>query len=177
MKDFVPTKTVKDTNSPPCIGGEVRHLYLAKIEGWFKHNPKLFWECHKAIILHHRSVLNPAISHNNQIAKTSREKAELFNSYFCSVFRPVKTTSNPKASTTLLPHAAQLSDIVISEVEVTHHLSHLDPTKATGPDAIPGRILQECSSVIAPSLFTFQSFPKFWNSTIRMEIGRCFAHS
>ena len=148
-------------------------MYLAKIEASFTQNPKLFWNYHKAK-LHHRSALNPVISHNNQIAKTSREKAdsELFNSYFCSVFRRVKTTSIPEPSAPLLTPAAQLFDIVISEVDVAHHLSHLDPTKATGPDGIPGRILQECISVIAPSLcllfnhsLNSGAAPSEWKST------------
>ena len=46
----------------------------------------------------------------------------------------------------------QLSDITVSEEEVAHHLAHLDPTKATGPDGIPARVLRECSYAIAPSL-------------------------
>jgi hypothetical protein len=46
----------------------------------------------------------------------------------------------------------QLSDITVSEEEVAHHLAHLDPAKATGPDDIPARVLRECSYAIAPSL-------------------------
>ena len=33
-----------------------------------------------------------------------------------------------------------------------HFLAHLDPTKATGPDGIPARVLRECSYGNAPSL-------------------------
>ena len=191
VTSFIPTKIVKDTNSPPWIDGEVRHLirkkytalrnyrknktaerklklrtlcqkikyairakhkiYLAKIEASFKEKPKIFWKYHKAI-LNFRSALNPVITFNNHIAKSPREKAELFNTYFCSVFRPTKTTVNPEVSTSLPLTSTQLSDITISEEDVVQHLSILDPSKATGPDGIPGRVLKECSSVIAPSL-------------------------
>ena len=59
---------------------------------------------------------------------------------------------NPDDSTSFLISSSQLSDITVSEEEVAKHLYHLDPSKATGPDGIPGRILKECSAVIAPSL-------------------------
>ena len=191
VTSFIPTKIVKDTNSPPWIDVEVRHLirkkytalrnyrknktaerklklrtlcqqikyairakhkiYLAKIEASFKEKPKIFWKYHKAI-LNFRSALNPVITFNNHIAKSPREKAEIFNTYFCSVFRPTKTTVNPEVSTSLPLTSTQLSDITISEEDVVQHLSILDPSKATGPDGISGRVLKECSSVIAPSL-------------------------
>ena len=167
VTNYVPTKCVKDTNSPPWIDAKVRHLmrkkytalrnyrknrmaerksrlrtlcqqikyairnkhksYLAKIEASFKQNPKLFWSYHKAI-LHHRSVLNSIICHNNRIAKTSREKAELFNSYFSSVFQPARSVF-PLPSTSLLLSTDLLCDITISEEEVAHHLSKLNPSK------------------------------------------------
>ena len=191
VTNYVPTKCVKGTNSPPCIDAEVRHLmrkkytalrnnrknrtaerksrlrtlcqqikyairnkhksYLAKIEASFKQNPKLFWSYHKAI-LHHRSVLNSIICHNDRIAKTSREKAELFNSYLA-----LSSNQQDRFSLChLLRYCCLLICyviyITISEEEVAHHLSKLNPTKSSGPDGVPGRILIECSSVIAPKL-------------------------
>jgi hypothetical protein len=49
---------------------------------------------------------------------------------------------NPDNSTSFLISPSQLSDITVSEEEVAKHLYHLDPSKATGPDGIPGRILK-----------------------------------
>jgi hypothetical protein len=62
---------------------------MDKIEISLKENPKLFWNYHKAAI-HHRSALNPVILHNDETATTPKQKAEHFNSYFCSIFRPPK---------------------------------------------------------------------------------------
>ena len=109
----------------------------------------MFWSYHKAI-LHHRSAINPVITFNNDTA-TSPKKAELFNTYFCSVFRPPKPTEINEPPCSLLT-SDLLSGITISEEEVVHRLSNLDPSKAPGPDNIPGHILKQCSAVIAPSL-------------------------
>ena len=60
--------------------------YLHKIESSFCSNPKTFLSYHKAM-LHNRTDQNTRITYNGITAKTSREKAELFNSYFASVFQ------------------------------------------------------------------------------------------
>jgi hypothetical protein len=93
---------------------------------------------------------------------TPKENAELINSYYCSVFRPLKALSIPDDSPLLLSPAEQLSDITVSEEEVAYHLAHLDPTKATGYDGIPARVLKECSYAIAIT---------YWYCSIRMEIS------
>ena len=38
----------------------------------------------------------------------------------------------------------QLSDVEVSVDEVHDHLKSLDTSKASGPDGIPARLLQEC---------------------------------
>ena len=102
-------------------------------------------------ILHHRSTTNPIITFKNHTATSPKEKAELFNTYFCSVFRPAQSTEINEAPSTLLT-SAWLSDISISKEEVVHHLWNLDPSKSPGPDNIPGLIL---SNVALPSLLVF----------------------
>ena len=51
--------------------------YLHKIKHSFCHNSKLFWSYHKAIF-HNRSTQNPVISHNDTVATTPRQQADLF---------------------------------------------------------------------------------------------------
>ena len=96
------------------------------------------------------------------------EKAELFNDYFCSVF----TSSRQDNSLTLQSYPRmniQISEITLSFNEVRNCLSNLDPSKATGPDGIPARILKNCSEQIADrALFNYSvrvgRFPSDWKS-------------
>ncbi|CAB4039899.1 Hypothetical predicted protein, partial [Paramuricea clavata] len=62
-----------------------------------------------------------------------------------------------------------LATINLSESEVLHALKNLDPSKACGPDNIPGRLLKEAAEVIAPSLcrlfnmsLSLGHFPTTW---------------
>ena len=153
-----------------------RKLYIEKIEASFRDNarkiPKFnnFRKYHKAI-LNHRFVLNPVITFNNRVAKSPEEKEELFNDYFCSVFRPAarsESCSETPISWEVTPN--QLTEITVTRVEIATYLSNLDSFKATGPDGIHGRTLKECSSVIAPSLYTLFNYslhsilPTEWKS-------------
>ena len=128
--------------------------YLHKIESSFCSNPKTFWSYHKAM-LHNRTDQNTRITYNGITAKTSREKAELFNSYFASVFqtsRSNKSTENDDYDDTPSKTHVELSDITVSVEEVVNNLRNLDVTKAHGPDGIHPRLLKECSEQIGPSL-------------------------
>ncbi|CAB3998405.1 Hypothetical predicted protein, partial [Paramuricea clavata] len=190
---FVPTKNVKDANSPPWIDGEVMHFirkkysalrnianatltiakrklrkisqtikylvkrkhrdYLLKIQDSFQDNPRLFWSYHKAVF-HHRSTQTPTITYKGKLAKTPSDKAELFNSYFSSVFQPSRPNQHQTStfSSSQLRTDTQLQEIELSEHDVANCLKNLDPFKASGPDGIPARLLKECSQQIAPSL-------------------------
>ena len=124
VQKFIPIKKVKDKNSPPWIDNKSncskylvkrKHQnYLLKIRESFRNNPKLFWSYHKAVF-HHRSSQNAIISHNNIVAKTPTKKAELFNSYFSSVFQPSTSKTNGIADSRIsrLPTDLQLSDITL----------------------------------------------------------------
>ena len=102
----------------------------------------------------HRVSNRPEIGYNGETAKTAAHKAELFNTYFSSVFTSPRSSTNLKAVTRSPPLRTelQLSDIVISVDEVTDCLKSLDTSKASGPDGIPSRLLKECAGQIASSL-------------------------
>ncbi|CAB4017575.1 Hypothetical predicted protein, partial [Paramuricea clavata] len=106
-------------------------------------------------MLHNRTDQNTRITYNGITAKTPREKAELFNSYFASVFqtsRLNKSTENDDYDDTPPKTHVELSNITVSVEEVVNNLRNLDVTKAHGPDRIHPRLLKECSEQIGPSL-------------------------
>ena len=81
------------------------------------------------------------ISYNGVEAKTSSDKAELFNAYFSSIFQPSKSDQH-ETSTFYLSHLRindELREITLNEEDVAGCLGSLD-------------LLKECSQQIAPSL-------------------------
>ena len=93
------------------------HEHLLKIQDSFHDNPKLFWSYHKAIF-HHRSTQPPVISYNGNLVKTPFDKAELFNSYFSSVFQPSRSKQHPALTTSQSVTDSQLRKIELSEHDV-----------------------------------------------------------
>ena len=86
-KNKTSTRKIKLRNLCQKVKYAIRNkhkMYIAKIEASFKDNPKMLWSYHKAI-LRHQSTTNPVITLKNHTATTPKEKAELFNTYFCSV--------------------------------------------------------------------------------------------
>lgn len=57
-----------------------------------------------------------------------------------------------ETTTTFIAQDNELYSIQASVQEVLKALKNIDPSKASGPDQIPGRVLRECSAEIAPSL-------------------------
>ena len=124
-----------------------------KIEAAFSENPKLFWSYHKPV-LHHGVKPNSVITYNGIEATTPAEKADLFNSYFSSVFTPPSLVVNNDISALSHQHRSvmQMPDMSLSINEVANCLATLDTSKACGPDNIPPRLLKECNNQISPSL-------------------------
>ena len=113
-------------------------------------NPKRFWSYVKSSTKSHQS---PNFLRNGQMYTTdSREKANLLNVFFHSVFNPSHIKPPHSISTPSQTSVDVLSEIKLSEDEVAAVLRNLDPNKAGGPDGIPGRILKELANEIASSL-------------------------
>ena len=74
------------------------------------------------------------------------EIAEMFNTYFASVFTTYNLPDSPEESSTD-PHMTKL---IISELEVEHTLKTLDSYKVTGPDGIPARLPKVTPPLLLP---------------------------
>ena len=92
------------------------------------------------------------------IATKLGEIAEMFNSYFASVYTSEDLPETTDKSST----DAQMTELILSELEVEHTLISLDSNKATGPDEIPARLLKVTAPIIAPSL------SKLFNKSLRL---------
>ena len=85
----------------------------------------------------------------NQKASTPVAKANQFNRFFASVFQ------KPNLHTTTSTQTATVNGLHLihtSIEEVRKALKAINPSKAYGPDQIPGRLLKKCTSEFAPSL-------------------------
>ena len=82
----------------------------------------------------------------------------MFNSYFASVF----TSDDLPDTTDKLVTDAQMTELILSELEVEHTLRSLDSNKATGPNEIPARLLKVTALIIVPSL------GKIFNKSLRL---------
>ena len=174
LRKYRENKTVEQKLKLRSLSNEIKKLvrqkhcdYLLKTEGSLKENPKLFWNYHKAI-LHHRPGSNTEITFDEKSAKTAAEKAELFNAYFCYVFTSSKQDKARSLQMYPMRINTELSEItpsfMINEVRDCSFI--LDPSKATGPDGIPVRILKECSEQIASSLCSL------FNHSLRTKSGK-----
>ena len=83
-------------------------------------------------------------------ASTPQQIAELFNSYFVSVFTAPSEVRIWSASFT--PSHPTLNELEIPVEMVLTSLKQLDINKATGSDGIPVRLLDETADQISPSL-------------------------
>ena len=123
------------------------HDFLMNIQSDLKDNPKKFWSFYGAKTKSSR--IPKVVCFGNQKASTPVAKANLFNRFFASVFQK---SNLHMATNTHTATDNELHLIQASVEEVTKSLRAIDPSKACGPDQIPGRLLKECASEIAPSL-------------------------
>ena len=95
-------------------------------------------------------------------ASTPQQIAELFNSYFVSVF------TAPSEIRTLSAHFTSshstLNELEIPVEMVVTSIKKLDISKATGSDGIPVRLLKETADQISPSL------TMLFNKSLRLGI-------
>ncbi len=85
---------------------------------------------------------------NGVLASDTKEKAEILNKQFCSVFTK-ETSDSP-----VLPDCPyqKMSDIHVTQSGVLALLKNLNPSKAQGPDLLHPKLLKELSNEISPIL-------------------------
>ena len=136
---------------------ESRSKFFSSLNTTFQTNPKQFWSIFKlknkqSSVLNVMSMKNGTESKSNlHIVSTPTATANLFNTYFTSMFND-DNTENILASACLTSPDVDCSHIQLTTDEIITTLLHLDTTKATGPDGIPSRLLKETAWQIGASL-------------------------
>ncbi|XP_058028993.1 uncharacterized protein LOC131193128 [Ahaetulla prasina] len=102
-----------------------------------------------------KETIGPLLGESGKKMTSNREKADLFNSYFASVFTQKEKTIQPiKNSTTKNRLETQVK---IGKKMVSEHLSTLDEFKSPGPDGLHPKVLKELADVISEPLnYIFQ---------------------
>ena len=96
------------------------------------------------------------IEYEGQRAYTPFDKANLFNSFFQSVYTKASEASNFQNLNQLTEHV--IGDLSCIVEEVTKLLQSIDVNKASGPDNISPRVLKECAMELALPLTIFFNF-------------------
>ena len=120
--------------------------YERMIAGEAKDNPKAVFSYAKKK-MKTKSGIADLIKSDNTMASSSKDKANVLNDFFSSVF-----TREDRSYIPDFPRASYnvpIADMSITIEDVRKKLDALNPNKATGPDEIPPRLLKELAAVLA----------------------------
>jgi hypothetical protein len=104
-----------------------------------------------------RTANRTLIEGDNQIC-CAKEKAELFNEYFCSQSFIDDSSACLKTNISYFQTTIILSNIHVTEGEINYFLKNVDVSKACGFDGIGNRILKLCADGITSSFTSFVNY-------------------
>ena len=115
-------------------------------------NPRPFWRWLKNARGHGSGITDLHLS--GRVISSGQEKAEAFREDFQSVFTQEDTNNVWKLKEELMSTRSEvkIEEVTLTEDEVCEQLRRIDPSKASGPDEIPGRFLREGAPWIASPL-------------------------
>jgi len=118
-------------------------LYLEEITKDDHTSQKPFWRWLKNMRGSPRTI--PDLNHQGQTLSSLAEKVKAFHAYFLSVFTREDTRNLESLCRELefSRSTEHVEDMSFSEDEVYNALCLTDPSKACGPDCVPGRLLKE----------------------------------
>ena len=126
---------------------------------------KRFWNYIKSLKKDNTGIA--PLKDNGRLFNTAKDKANILNRQYQSVFTKEDSQTVPKPTGQQYP---QMPDITITTEGIYKLLQKCNPCKAYGPDKIPARMLKECALELAPLLCTIYevsitsgTVPKDWN--------------
>ena len=163
-KDYDLYAKARNKAKSECRKGE--NEYQKKIAREAKKNPKLFYSFVNSKMKVKAGIADLVDSNGDTVSEDS-EKAEVLNSFFCSVFTEERKEEVPTCEKK--NDQDYLNNIVFTKEKVLKKLKNLDPSKSGGPDEINARVLKELADEIAePLADIFQcsmnegKLPKVW---------------
>lgn len=122
------------------------------IGGSLTEKPKTFWSYVKLMRTENLGI--PTLRTPSKLCATDKDKAQALNEQFQSVFNPCVSDNIPDKGVSPYP---SIPDLIIHHEGVVKQLKQLNPSKASGPDEIPPRLLKTVAEELAPVLtFLFQ---------------------
>ncbi len=112
-----------------------------------KEDPKSFWTYVKNLRSESQGVAD--LKQGTQFISDNKEKAEILNKQFTSVFTKEDTLNVPDLGPSIYPNIPALT---VSTIGVEKQLKELNPNKAQGPDEIPPWFLRMFATELAPIL-------------------------
>ena len=123
-------------------------------------NNKPFWKYVKS--QKQETFVISALKSNGSVITDSLSKAEILNSQFKSAFTPQSGNTFPQLPGTQFPKIKLLH---ISENGVFMLLDRINVSKSSGPDKLPGRLLQSLAKEITPVVHYLYSITLYWQIT------------
>ena len=138
--------TIHNSSKLQISETQLQHKMLASFEADLiqESSPKNISRVYRYInsITRHDTI-PPTVSLDSHIATSDIEKANLFNTFFHSVFTHSSYNLPPLEMLPMPP--STISDITISESDVYDAMTSLNPTKAMAIDGIGPRLLKHCA--------------------------------
>ena len=128
---------------------------------------KSYWKIINRVMNKCRAPIIPPLLLNNVFILDCKDKAKLFNDFFCNQCKLIINNS-------ILPVFNFLTDkridrIIIQDDDILTLIRHLNPNKASGSDGISGHMLLLCdNSIVLPLKIIFKniletsSYPDIW---------------
>ena len=144
-------KYIESRNECSRVIKKAKREYERKLAKDCKLNPKLFWKYvqNKTKVT---TGISPLTQSDGGVAVSDKDKADVLNSFFSSVFTQENMHNIPHLEEGSRSENTFLMDILITPQAVAEKLKELDINKAQGPDKIPPRVLKELSQQLSVPL-------------------------
>ncbi|XP_062706730.1 uncharacterized protein LOC134287803 isoform X2 [Aedes albopictus] len=151
--------------------------YVSRLESNLKRNPTMFWKYVKSQRSGNRVPLN--VTYGDVTANTPEEAANLFSSFFQSVYRATAPQLRPGCFSQVPSYNVDLPPCNFSYDDVLRALTMLDASKGAGVDDLPPLLLKNCArSLVVPVMLLFnrsleeKTFSSLWKIAFMIPIHK-----